>query len=436
MKRLTGFLLGLATIVLAGCSLAADITPPPGAGSNTDLPEATATLAPALPEAEVTPTRDGVPEPTTEPVEEPSAAADATAVITGTVTNRSTGEFVAGLEVTLQAFDEMQNVFSETAPVAEDGQFRFEQLPIQEGRAFLASVEYAGVAFNSNVVVVEAGVTAYTLSIEIYDTTADTSRLVIDRLHLFLEPVENEVVRVIELVIISNPGTLAIAPIRADAPALTFLLPQGAANLEFQDGELGGRYVATPGGFGDLSLIYPGQMSYQLMFAYELPLARKLDFKQEMLLPASAVVVMAPDAALKVKGPGVTDAGTREVEGFQYRTYNRDGLAAGESLELVIQASTGTSTLALASGSQTGLVVGLALLGLVCIGGGFYLYRRSRSGSESESPVAAAEGVETKESLMDAILALDDLYQAGELPEAAYQARREELKSKLRQKMG
>jgi hypothetical protein len=34
---------------------------------------------------------------------------------------------------------------------------------------------------------------------------------------------------------------------------------------------------------------------------------------------------------------------------------------------------------------------------------------------------------------MDAIIALDDMYQAGELPEEAYRERRAELKARLRE---
>ena len=50
-----------------------------------------------------------------------------------------------------------------------------------------------------------------------------------------------------------------------------------------------------------------------------------------------------------------------------------------------------------------------------------------------EMPV---EDLESPEALLDAIVALDDLYQAGELPEAAYQQRRAELKERLRQIRG
>jgi hypothetical protein len=40
---------------------------------------------------------------------------------------------------------------------------------------------------------------------------------------------------------------------------------------------------------------------------------------------------------------------------------------------------------------------------------------------------------ENKETVIDAIIALDDLFQAGKLPEEAYQQRRAELKARLKE---
>jgi hypothetical protein len=51
---------------------------------------------------------------------------------------------------------------------------------------------------------------------------------------------------------------------------------------------------------------------------------------------------------------------------------------------------------------------------------------------QESSTVAIAE---TPEAIMDAILALDDQYQDGQLPEAAYKQRRAELKERLRNAM-
>jgi hypothetical protein len=73
--------------------------------------------------------------------------------------------------------------------------------------------------------------------------------------------------------------------------------------------------------------------------------------------------------------------------------------------------------------------------------GGVWMYFRNRSKEPAlttESPAAVAEPVadDTSESLMDAILALDDQYQAGEIPEEAYHQRRDELKQRLQAVMG
>ena len=51
---------------------------------------------------------------------------------------------------------------------------------------------------------------------------------------------------------------------------------------------------------------------------------------------------------------------------------------------------------------------------------------RAKEIEPQESPV-----MESEESLVDAILALDDLHRAGKLPDEAYQIRRAELKQQL-----
>jgi hypothetical protein len=73
-------------------------------------------------------------------------------------------------------------------------------------------------------------------------------------------------------------------------------------------------------------------------------------------------------------------------------------------------------------------------LGIVLIGAGIWLYRRNRGEQaevEEEEAIEAEPEGESSEALMDAIIALDDLYRAGELPEDAYHTRRQELKTRL-----
>ncbi|NTU51394.1 MAG: hypothetical protein HGA94_03025, partial [Candidatus Aminicenantes bacterium] len=78
----------------------------------------------------------------------------------------------------------------------------------------------------------------------------------------------------------------------AGKPALLFNLPDGAVNLQFQDGELGERFVSTADGFGDTLPIRPGTGEYQVLFSYDLPYSRKLDLQREIGMPVQAVVIL------------------------------------------------------------------------------------------------------------------------------------------------
>jgi hypothetical protein len=67
------------------------------------------------------------------------------------------------------------------------------------------------------------------------------------------------------------------------------------------------------------------------------------------------------------------------------------------------------------------------------------MYLRNRPASTAGKPVLQEEEeitpADSPENLMDAILALDDLYKDGKLPEAAYLERRAELKQRLKDNM-
>jgi hypothetical protein len=271
----------------------------------------------------------------------------------------------------------------------------------------------------------------------VYDTTKDTSTLKIDRLHLFFEQLDDQTMRVAELLVMSNTSDKTIIPQEPNQPTITFNLPQGYQDLQFQDGDLGGRYVTTADGFGDTAVIYPGQSNYQILMAYTLPYDKKLDLVQPVNIPIDAVVVLVPQDNFKVKGNSLQDAGTRDVQGVPYQMYNLDGLKAGDSLNLTVT----TSGSSLLKGNRSQLVVGLAAVGLALVLGGGLMYWRQRRREQDEDaaypegvPFAASPGAnaETPDELMDAILALDDLYNSGQLEEAVYLQRRSDLKERLR----
>jgi mono/diheme cytochrome c family protein len=368
--------------------------------------------------------------------------------VEGQVVSVSGGEIPAGLTVTLYGFDQMQQSFSAEAAVDQEGLVTFEEVPMPEGRAFLASTEVDGVAYSSDIAVVDSDTTNMVLILPYYETTTDTSQLVVDRLHLLMEYIEPETLRVVEMYIVSNPGDQIVVAGEEGQPVLEYALPEGAKNLQFQDGVVGERYVELASGFGDMAVVRPGASQHQVIYSYDLAYSNGLDFKHAVDLPVDALIVMIPEDGIKLAGAQLMDMGTRDVQGIPYHTYSSNFMEAGSDLALEISGrpAPGGSLLTIDSNSRVhigNLIISSALLGMVVFGlvlilAGVWLYLRSRNsqsdqrerGFDLDSPETL--GDENVDTLLDAILALDDQYKAGEIPQDAYLKRREELKASIK----
>lgn len=368
-------------------------------------------------------------------VEAPALAEGGPVVIAGRVTNASGGGVPEGLNVELVGYDGMQESSRQSAAVQPDGSFRFDEVEVSEARVYLASVDYQGVTYNSDVLhpdqlLALGGVDD--LVISLYETTNDPSALVADRMHVFFEQTQNGTIQVVQLFILNNRGNTVIAPAGPDQPVITVDLPAGATNLQFQDGVLGDKYIATENGFGDLHTILPGSGA-QLMFGYEIPARPKIDLELHVPLRVESAVVMMPVSGLNLESDQLIPAGERPVEGMRLNLYTSGAFDKGETINMTL--STGSSLVSIDS-SSTSMIVGGLGLGLVLVGVGFWYVRR-RSLSEEEEEIEEEDAVdETEESILDAIIALDDRFRAGELPEDAYRQRRAELKARLRSLQG
>lgn len=384
----------------------------------------------ATPEAEVSTTE--LPAPTA------AEAAQALGKVAGEVFNASGGEIPVDVPLTLRGFDHMQVVISQTTTLEADGLFSFEAVDTSPELAYVVTMDYDQTTYGSDIGIFEEGVSELYLPVEIYETTTDATVLSVDRMHIFFEFVDEQTVRVIELYIISNPGNKTLIAGEDGGTTVNFTLPDGATNLEFQDGLLGERYLSTSDGFGDTISIRPGSGTYEILYAYEMPYNRKLDLVHPMHYPVDAVVIMIPEDGVRVKGEMLRDDGTRDVQGVPYRLYSGGGLQAGDDLQLTLSGRPSGGSPSLLQSSSAGLIFGLAVFGMALILGGVWLFTRTRKEDGDEEgledipydtdPDLTSDDADT---LMDAIIALDDLYREGQLPEEAYQQRRAELKARL-----
>lgn len=385
---------------------------------------------------------EGTPEATaaTTPTNEVSGAG----VVTGKLAFISGEKPLAGMVITLRGFDNMQETISMSTTIQSDGSFNFTNVEMPLGRVFVASTESEGVTYGSDIAMVEDETASLELPIPIFGSTDDSSALSADRTHIFFEYLEPDTLRVVEIYIISNPSDRTVVAATEGEPIIKFKLPESATNLQFEDGVLGGRYMLTTEGFGDTTAIRPGAGQHQITFGYEVPYDGKVEISQSVNLPTNAVVILIPKDGLKIKGEQLEYTGARDVQGITYEMYTGDRIEAGTDLAITVSGRPGGGGINLESESSTSLVIGLAALGLVLIGAGVWLYRRSQRDydegdfidEDDEKTNLINDIPDDPEALMDAIIALDDLYQAGELPEEAYRQRRAVLKERLREMTG
>lgn len=398
-----------------------------------DLPGSQASSTEVTPVPASTEVGAGVTPETTEPV--PAASVS----VQVTVAN---GDALPGdTQARLYAFDDMELVYSTTLTTNIDGLFTFENIETPAGRVFMAGIDYAGVTYGSDVFQVTDPSQPVALTVSVYETTTDASVLVFERLHIFFDFSVEGQIDVVELIILSNPSDKAVVAEEEGGPVTLIYLPEGASNLQFQDGSLGAEYLAIPGGFADTRSIQPGVTDYQILVGFTMPYENGMVFDQLLSNEVNTTTILVPDMGIKLESDKVTDNGTRDVQGVTYQIYSSmSPLSESLSLEFSGKPRLGTSSGSLLDSlndpqTRNSLLFGLGALGLVLILAGVWLYRRNgiqeEDDGEEDDEVYEDDDYETQDTLMDAIIALDDLYKSGELPQDAYQQRRAVLKERL-----
>jgi hypothetical protein len=131
-------------------------------------------------------------------------------------------------------------------------------------------------------------------------------------------------------------------------------------------------------------------------------------------------------------------SGTQDLSGEPFLTFSRAGLNAGETLQLPLSGRPRQTTMPTATDQTTQLIAGLGLLLATVAVSAFYVYtsrQRRQVGVEpaGQGTAVSPDGQENgrRDSLLQAIAALDEAYEQGGLEEGAYQQRRQQLKQQL-----
>ncbi len=391
---------------------------------------------------------------TSEAAESAAPASDVQrGTISGIITNGSGGRVPAGLPVTLHTFvhDLATQQFTEgesrQTTTSSQGAFQFTDLPLSPSDAYYVSVEYDGVIYESaSAIPAQDGLQKYDLPIIIYDTTTDTSGLAISTAHILLDYSQPGIIQVVEFFVFANIGDKTIVAAEAGQPVIEIPLPAGYQNLQFENGVLGGRFIQTAAGFGDTLPIPPtdSQRQTSLVFAFDMPYqadsspwaglfgGQKFELTQTFNLKTAALNLLVPQG-VKAEGQTLVDGGAQNMgNGFTFQLYRAGSLEAGQTFTAQISGTPAatTSTVSQSGDSRTNLVIGIGAFGVVLILAGVFFYWRDRQ-KEPEDDEEDPEEM-SEEDILDAIIALDDQFRAGNISEEAYQERRAELKAMLR----
>lgn len=352
------------------------------------------------------------------------------AVITGSVFNITSSQSTGGLPIKLLGLDSATNhvVFSREGTINANGFYRFDNVNVLESRTYVVAVTHQGVPYYSSPIEARELLNNQTVNrpVEVYEASRDVSQLSVARRHIFLDLNADGSLQVMEMLLIENPLKVAVIGSQDDAPVLKFSLPPGATNLQFDDAA-GQRFSEVAGGFVDFLPVQPGTVN-QVLYVYDLPYRGKLNLTLPVEMGTAQVLVVVPAGRLKVASGQLSGLGQQELNGVNVELFSAAQLEAGSTLGLTVSGRLARG-LSLRSGSTSSLGIGLLILGSVMTLG-LYLYYRQH---KTELGAQAIQPGRTPEDVMDAIITLDDSYQAGKLTESSYQARRAELKERLRE---
>lgn len=379
-------------------------------------------------------------------------------IIGGQVINGTSNEAITEGEVRLRAFTtQLQEMYTDTVPINEDGTFEFQVEDVPTGWVFLADVTYGDLTFNSNAVQITNAEPEAQMPLFVFETTSDPTSISIDRLHMILTFGEDRLV-VTELYVFSNLEAAVFVGKSGDYTQGTVEigLPTGAENISFQRG-FGTSldsfipatdFIRTETGWADVNPLQPGAGSLNLLVNYEMAyddgmlLAHPLSYQ----LSGGASVIMA-DAGVKITDGAWVSQGAQATASGSFVSYINSDLANADAINMTLDGRPNQifdaqgNALAVRNETNELIVGGVALAGMLAVG--FFLVQRWRAtpaaqtsaGSFSQPVASTPASVRTPKSerneLLIAIADLDDAYEAGELEEDAYQTQRQALKSRL-----
>jgi hypothetical protein len=342
----------------------------------------------------------------------------AQAVAAGRVVRPETADSipVPGVRVVLHRVGQLEQGPVDSTTAGPGGAFRF-SFHADSGAVYLLSARYRDIEYFSTPVHTNAARPDTAIRLVVYDTSGRTPVTLAARHLVVPRPGEDGSREILDLVVLSNTGSLTRVAPDSLGTSWVGLLPAGSEGLEVGESDVSPDAVVRRGD----SLLVSGPIApgeKQLVVQYHLPPGgRELRLPVE---PGARVNVLVEEAGTRVIGP-VAVADSQEIQGRSFRRWSGVPRAAG----------TVTITLPSPPGAGQGWLA--PLVGVVALGLGLASWWALRRRVPVVSPPPARLD---PSALLEALAALDARY-AGREPEipadewSTYLERRARLKAEL-----
>lgn len=362
----------------------------------------------------------------------------ATGKIIGFIDNQTGASLPSEQIITLRGFDHgadpsagPQEILAIEGSILPDGSYTFEGIELIENQIFLAEIQVDGMTYQSEFAVVPAAAAEIRLTdITLFATTEDFSTLKIDQAQVFFDFATEGTVQIFTVYNISNNSGKTITVPMGDEQTIPFIaFPEGADGLGYEAGQDSAAFVSTAEGFA----MPPSEIPYRLIAFSSIPKADELTISQPAVLPIAETTLYLPEG-LEAEGATLTDDGIQTLQNTNFHVYTSSAIQVGESLEVILKGEPKETAADPTVTQNKNLLIGIGALGLVLILAGVWMYMRDNKNQDEEADDEENEDYEDSESIMDAIIALDDLHRSGKLPDEAYRQRRDDLKEALKKK--
>ncbi|MBX3063955.1 MAG: hypothetical protein KF726_13315 [Anaerolineae bacterium] len=275
--------------------------------------------------------------------ETPTAAVNFS--VSGTVSSGTAGTTLpANLTLTLNLVTPDSSgalkVQTQTAPLASDSTYHFENVTAAVGSSVFVTVNYLGATQGSLIAQLQAGQTSLDLPITLYAPTSEPSVVTLLRAQYILDFLPGNLMQVLATYYYSVSGDRFFISRDRDAQgepiSVQIPLPVGAQSIAFTN-NVNNRYAVGGDAIAPVILdsrpILP-QQSHELVFSYQIPYDKGAPIDQDYPFATQMIEVLIPnDAGVKLTGdfnanPNLTINAQRP-----YTQYNlKAPLAAGSRL--------------------------------------------------------------------------------------------------------